>query len=364
MGFLRVSGNVFLVLGLAIGCGGDDKPDSGAGGGSAGKGGASNEAGGRNEAGTAGGSGKGQGGSPTGGTGGSAGGGNAGASGEAGGGGEGGEGGDGGQSPIAFVSKPAGVELIVDDAAKALGFTLRSSNLTQKAAGAQFYKEWFAEVFNGSDEPQCYIQVVADFQSASGVSLLKMDTFASGAAFSVGASGLPATCAAPGETVPMWGNDLDTTSVALDSVTKLRVKIVALARPAAVPHPSTPVLLSSSKNFDKLLGWWTFSGTAKATADIYNVQLEFWGKSGGLVVGKSAAFHSESWLKGESWSFETLAGIESAQLETALPYFGFIDGLKKSLRVVYQGENLKLAELCSAATASWQATEERRARAK
>jgi hypothetical protein len=127
-------------------------------------------------------------------------------------------------------------------------------------------------------------------------------------------------------------------------------------------HPSTPTLTQSAKALDAQLNWWTFSGTATAVEDIYNVKLEFWGKSDGVVVGKSAAFHSEDFLKNTSWSFKTLAGISSPTLDSTTSYFSFIDGLEGELRIVYRGEAAKIAERRGAAIASWQATEERRAK--
>jgi hypothetical protein len=98
-------------------------------------------------------------------------------------------------------------------------------------------------------------------------------------------------------------------------------------------------------------------------ADIYNIKLEYWGKSQGVVVGKAAAFHSTDFLKGASWSFKTLTGIEATTLEGTAGYFSFINGREASARVVYRGEASKIAERKGAAMASWQAAEDRLARA-
>ncbi len=335
---------------LAFACGGDDEPAPSNTAGRSGSAGSSSGAGKSSSAGTAGSAGTAQGGSASGG-----GGGTGGEADDA-----GGSGGEGGAEPgVEFVSKPAGVQLLVDDAAKALGFTVRSSNVTQHPSGDKFYKEWFAEVYNGSDEPQCFIQVAADFQDAAGSSLLKLNTYAYGAGFDLGTLSLTATCAAPGETVPLWSNALDAQSVPIDSIKQLSVEIMAMARPNAVLHPSTPTLNQSTKALDPQLDWWTFSGGATSVADIYNVKLEFWGKSNGVVVGKSAAFHSENFLKGMSWTFETLAGIESETLDSTTSYFSFIDGPQGAARIVYRGESAKIAERRGAAIASWQAAEDR-----
>lgn len=278
-------------------------------------------------------------------------------------GGSDGEGGSGGEQPstTAFVSVPSGVELVVDDAAKALGLTLVSSNFTQKASGNQYYKEWFAEVFNGSKETQCFIEVNADFQDAAGGSLQKLHTYADGPSFELGTSVLTTACAAPGDTVPLWSNALDATSVSLAAIKKLSVELTAMARPQAVIHPSTPKLGKPTQTYDAQLHWWTFSGTATAVADITNVKVEFWGKSGGVVFGKSAAFHSADFLEGDSWSFKTLAGIEVATLDSATPYFDFIDGTALA-RVAYRGEAVELAALRSRVIESRKATEDRLAR--
>lgn len=275
-----------------------------------------------------------------------------------------GMGGESGHVPTEtpFVSKPAGIELVLDDAAKAAGFALVSSNFTQKPSGAEFYREWWAELLNGTDQPQCFIQLAADFQSSSGASLQKLDTYAYGGSFDIGSSvGLTATCAAPGEVVPIWSNALDGTMVAIDSIKKLSIAITATEKPAAILHPSTPTLANFKKTFEQGLQWWTFSGDATATADIYNVKVEIWGKSGGVVVGKTADFHFDNFLKGGLWSFKTSAGIDGATLEAATPYFSFIDGLDTALFVHYDPESAKLVALKQAAADSWKAAEDRKA---
>ncbi len=276
----------------------------------------------------------------------------------------GGMGGEGGSAPeeAPFISKPAGVELVLDDAAQAAGFTLVSSNFTQEPSGAKYYKEWWAELLNGSEQPQCFINLKADFQTAAGASLQKLNTYAYGGTFDIGSAvGLTATCASPGEVVPIWSNALDGTMVAIDSIKKLSITIMATEKPGAVLHSSTPTLANFMQTFEQGLKWWNFSGDATATADIYNVKVEIWGKSGGVVIGKSAAFHSENFLKGTPWSFKTSAGIDVATLEKATPYFSFIDGLDTALFVHYGPEAAKLVALKQAAADSWKAAENRKA---
>jgi hypothetical protein len=288
--------------------------------------------------------------------------GNASAGSDAGMGGEGGSAPDPGEVP--FVSKPTGLEVTFDDAAKAAGFTLVSSNFMQKPSGAQYYRQWFAELRNGTDKPQCFINLKADFQSAAGTSLQKLDTYTYGATFDIGSSvGLTATCAAPGEVVPIWSNALDANMVAVDQIKKLSITVMATEKPTAVVHASTPTLANFKQTFEQGLAWWTFSGDATATADIYNVQVEIWGKSGGVIVGKSAAFHSENFLKASLWQFKTLAGIDVVTLDTAKPYFDFIDGLDSALFVHYDPETAKFVAIKQAAADSWKAAEDRKAHA-
>lgn len=341
---------------FAVNCGGDDEANPPTtSGGSAGTAGTENEAGSESMSGE---SGESPGGSASGGSGGS--GGSLGGGGSSG----GGTAGAGGtpEPAVEFTSKPAGVELVVEPASAALGFTLRSSNISQKPSGGSYYKEWFGEVVNGSDETQCFIQVAADFQNAAGTSLLKLDTYAYGSAFELGTLNLSSTCAAPGETVPLWSNALDAVSVPIDSIKTLSVEIVAMARPTAVLHPSTPALQNPTKALDPQLNWWNCSGTASAVADIYNVKLEFWGKSGGVIVGKSAAFHAEDFLEGDSWAFSTIAGISSPTLDSFKSYFSFINGKESSQRIFYKGEAARLVAVRNAAQLSWKAAEDRYAR--
>jgi len=279
-----------------------------------------------------------------------------------------GMGGEGGSAavpePTTFVSKPAGVELVLDDAAKAAGFTLVSSNFTQKPSGSDFYREWWAELRNGTDQPQCFINVKADFQNAAGDSLQALNTYTYGSTFDIGSSvGLTATCAAPGEVVPIWSNALDGNMVAIDSIKKLGITVMATEKPGAVVHASTPTLANFKQTFEQGLEWWTFSGDVTATADIYNVKIEIWGKSGGVVVGKSAGFHLDNFLKGSLWQFKTDAGIDVPTLESEKSYFSFIDGLDTAPFVHYGPESAKLVALKQAAADSWKAAEERRAHA-
>jgi hypothetical protein len=262
-----------------------------------------------------------------------------------------------------FVSNPVGVQPVLDAEAEAAGYRLVSSNLTQKSSGAtNYYKEWWAEIKNGTSEPQCYIELDADFQSATGTSLLKLHTYAYGGSFDTGTTtGLVATCAAPGETVPIWSNALDATMVPLSSIAKVSITVAALERPDAVAHPSTPTLSNVQKSYDAGLQWWQFSATATATADVYNLKTEFWGKSKGLIVGKSAGFHSGDLLKGQTWQVATIAGIDSTTLDSFTPYVSFIDGLSGALRVRYDAATRKLVDVQQLARSSWKAADERQA---
>ena len=277
--------------------------------------------------------------------------------------------GEGGTAPdpesTSFVTVPAGVELVVDDAATEAGYTLVSSNFTQKPSGSSFYREWWAEVRNDTNQPQCFINLKADFQDASGDSLQQLDTYTYGASFDIGSAvGLTATCAAPGEVVPIWSNALDGNMVPINSIKKLSFTVTATEKPGAVVHASTPTLANFMHVFEQGLKWWNFSGDVTATADIYNVKIEIWGKSGGVVAGKSAAFHAEDFLNGSLWRFKTNAGIDVPALESAKSYINFIDGLESDLFVHYDAETAKLAARKQAAADSWKAAERRKAQAR
>lgn len=302
-------------------------------------------------------------GSPGAGTGGSSGG--KGGTGGSGGGSAAGTAGTGGtpEPEPTFVSNPAGVTPELDEAAEDAGYKLISSNLTQHPSGAtNYYKEWFAEIKNGTSKPQCYIELNADFQSASGTSLLKLHTFAYGRSFDAGSvTGLVSTCAAPGETVPIWSNALDPTMVPLGSIAKVSITVEALERPDAVVHPSTPTLSNLQKKLDTVLEWWQFSATAKSVADVYNLKVEFWGKSAGLVVGKSAGFYDGDFLKGQTWDVATIAGIESTTIDSFTPYVSFLDGVEGALRVRYDAATQKLVDAQQLARVSWKEAEQRQA---
>ena len=261
-----------------------------------------------------------------------------------------GMGGEPGSPVITFESLPAGIELEVDAASKEAGLTLKSSSLIQDTSTALFYTEWRAALYNGTTETQCFIEMTADFQNAAGTSVIEFHTFAYGAGYDTGSGlTLTASCAAPGETVPIWSNDNPMMALPLGSIAKLVVTLTPMARPEAVIHPSTPTLGPLTKEFTAL-EWWQISGMATSTADIYNVKLTFWGKVGEFFVDDCNAFHSEDFLQGQSWAYETITGIDSVELDEVVSHFSFIDGTSTAARI-------RLNERDSAL---WDAADERR----
>jgi hypothetical protein len=257
-------------------------------------------------------------------------------------------------------------ELSPDASTLAAGWTLSSSHLTEKPSASDFYKEWFAELYNGTTSTQCMPEVDADFQDGTGASLLKLHTYAYGPAFDLGDGvGLTGACALPGETLPLWSNALDSFNVPLDSIKKIVLHVQGLDRPKAKLHPSTPTVGTVTKTLDPQLNWWNFSGMATSVADIYNVKIEFWGKSGGFIVGKTDDFHLDNFLKGDVWSFATQAGIDNPTLDSFTQYFDFIDGPQGALRIAYSGEAaVKSAEWRSAVRTEHEAAEARRDQAR
>ena len=72
--------------------------------------------------------------------------------------------------------------------------------------------------------------------------MIKLDTYAKGAAYKLAASKLTSPCVAAGENVPLWTNNIPNMALPLGSIKKLVVKITPLTSPDAVLRPSTPTL--------------------------------------------------------------------------------------------------------------------------
>ena len=292
--------------------------------------------------------------------------GTAGAGGSSGGAGGGaGDGGTGGTSPLTFQSKPAGIELELDAATKASGLTLSTTSITQETTGSLNYVEWLGELVNGSSQTQCLIAVTGDFQTASGSSVIKLDTFAQGAAYDLGLS-VTSPCVAPGGRVPLWTNDLPDLAIKVDTIAKLVVTIEPITSPDAVLHPSTPTLAPVTKTYSATFEAWQIASTATATADIYNVSITFWGKTGGFFVDSEKDFHLENFLAGQTWAIDTAPlGLETETLVEVIPYFSFIDGLKPgaALRRVYDEQTSALLERRDAVQTTWDDARARQLRA-
>ncbi|HVY32322.1 MAG TPA: hypothetical protein VHB79_37555 [Polyangiaceae bacterium] len=356
-----VLGGVCLgVLAFAAACGGDDHnpPQNMAGSSTAGSAGQSAGAAG-DESGGEGGSSSSTGGSSAG-TGGSSAG-TGGSGGTAMVGGNGGSGGSGGVPAAGFQSRPAGIALELDAKSKAAGFTLTTSSITQETTGDLNYVEWLGELVNGTSKTQCLIAISGDFQNAAGTSVTKLDTYAYGPAYDIGLGKLVSTCAAPGEHVPIWSNDLPDVAIDVDSIKKLVVTINPIEKADAKIHPSTPTLSEITKTYSSTFKTWQLAGTATAVADIYNVKITMWGKSGDFFVDSADAFHLDDYLEGTQWAFDTAPlGIESETLTKVIPYFSFLDGLQGAARWVYSEEVKELAATRELAVQGWDAARARR----
>ncbi len=237
--------------------------------------------------------------------------------------------GAGGEPSLTFQSMPAGIELSLDAASQAAGFTLTSASISQDSTTDLFYTEWYGELHNGTKQTQCLIAVTGDFQNAAGQTVIKLDTYAKGAAYKLTSSKVTAPCMAAGENVPLWTNNIPNMALPLSSIKKLVVKVTPLTSPAAVLHPSTPTLPPVIKAYSATHKSWQISGSATATADIYNASLEFWGKSGAFYVDSAKVFHLDNLLNGQVWAFDTAPlGLKTVTLTSMVTYFSFIDGLK------------------------------------
>jgi hypothetical protein len=276
-------------------------------------------------------------------------------------------GGAGGMPPLTFQSKPAGIELELDAAAQAAGFTVSTTSITQETTSTLNYVEWLGELVNGSDETQCLIAVTGDFQTATGSTVIKFDTYAYGAAYDLGTLDSSSPCVPAGGRVPLWSNDLPDVAIAIGSIKKLVVSVDPLPSPDAVLHPSTPSLAPVTKTYSDTYDAWQIASSATATADIYNVSITFWGKTGGFFVDSEKDFHLENFLTGQTWAIDTAPlGLETVTLDEVVPYFSFINGLNPSsaLRRVYDEKTSALLERGDAVLTNWNATRARRLQAR
>lgn len=107
----------------------------------------------------------------------------------------------------------------------------------------------------------------------------------------------------------------------------LLVTITPLTRPQALLHPPTlaPWIQTYSDKYEA----WQLATTATWTADIYNVSITFWGKSGDFFVDNQGDYHLEDFEQGSTWAIDTAPlELETATLTEFVPYFDFIDGTK------------------------------------
>jgi hypothetical protein len=352
-----------VLFALTTGCGSsDDKgttPTAGTGGlestgGKAAGGGGSSAT---SDAGQAGTSGTSDGGAPT------TGGGGAGGSG----GSSAGSAGTGGAPPVTptFKSLPAGIQLTLAPES-APGLALATTSITQETTTTLFYTEWLGELYNETDEPQCLIQVSGDFQDASGVSVIKFDTYAYGEPYKIGTSKLASSCIPPHESMPVWANDLPMEALAIASIKKLVLEVTPFQTTGAIPHPSTPTIGALTKTYSTTFKRWQISGTATATANIYNASITFWGKSGDFYVDNQKVYHLEDLLMGTSWAFDTMpvGGLETATLTSVLPLVTFIDGLQGASASIHtlDPQNAAIVRKRNDALTVWQGAADLRAR--
>ena len=254
------------------------------------------------------------------------------------------------------------------DPASGEGLALGTTSITQDTGGSLFYTEWLGELYNLTDEPQCLIQITGDFQDASGVSVVKFNSYAYGDPYKIGTSALVSSCIPPHQSRPVWSNAIPGEALAIASVKKLVFKVTPFALGATqnpIPHPSTPTLGALTKTYNASFNEWAIAGKATATADIYNASLTFWAKSGDFFVDNEKVYHLENLLKGTSWSFDTSPlGVETTTLTSVLPLFSFIDGLKGANASIHAGDPLTIALLRrrNEAVGAWQNAVDLRAR--
>lgn len=280
--------------------------------------------------------------------------------------GDGGRGGDseaGGSGGAAepggsVLSRPAGIQLVIDNPDEARGLTFSSIHVRRDDR----YVEWFGELFNAGDEVQCLAEVESIFQDGSGATVVDFRSYAAGPAYDVGTPKLPSPCVAPGESVPVWSNRFvdEEVVVDLDAIETLVATIDALPVPDAVLHPATPTLSELERTYSAEYEAWVISGTATATADINTVRLEFWGKDGDFFVGSDFAYHGEDFLAGETWEASTAPlGIAATSLTEVVGYFSFITGLGAEARVHFDARARELNERRNDAARSFEETRAR-----
>ena len=275
--------------------------------------------------------------------------------------------GTGGAPPVAptFKSLPAGIQLTIA-AESAPGLALATTSITQETATTLFYTEWLGELYNATDEPQCLIQVSGDFQDASGVSVIKFDTYAYGQPYKLGTSKLASSCIPPHESMPVWANNLPMKVLPIASIKTLVLKVTPFKTTGAVPHPSTPTIGALTKTYSTTFKRWQISGLATAVADIYNVNITFWGKTGDFYVDNQKVYHLDNLLKDTTWAFDTMpvGGLEAETLTSVLPLVSFIDGLQGASASIHalDPQSVAIVRKGNDALTVWQSALDLRAR--
>jgi hypothetical protein len=192
------------------------------------------------------------------------------------------------------------------------------------------YVEWFAEVKNSGTKPVCLAHVKVTFESATGAVVQSLDGYAAADPYKTSSS-LSSACIGVGKTGVVWTNDLPSTAINLASIKTAKVTIDASsAFDGAVPHPMAPTTSGAITLHSRLgSGYWSVTGEATAVGTIYNVKEDvYMVDAAGFVVDNLAAFHSETFLQGDKWSFETISAYEGAKPANFRMFTTFIEGAK------------------------------------
>ncbi len=271
-----------------------------------------------------------------------------------------------GNHPMGTLSNLPGVDFQVSTMGAAAGLTVASSNLLQDTGGL-VYVEWFAEVKNSGTQPVCLAHVKVTFESATGAVVETLDGYAAADPYK-SASTLSTACIGPGKTGVVWTNDLPSTAIALDSIKTAKITIDASSVfDGAVPHPMAPTIAGAAITQHSKLGAgsWAVSGQATATDTIYNVKEDvYFIDAAGFAIDNLGAFHLETFLKGEQWSFETISGYRGTKPASFRMFTSFIEGAHPPQLSDFDlsAARASFGSLAGGEFARWRALDEVRAR--
>ena len=248
----------------------------------------------------------------------------------------------GGDLPIGTASNLPGVDFQITEGSGA-DLELVSSNLTVDSVTN--YVEWFAEVRNNGPKPACFVQVAVDFTTTAGVPIESLNSYAAGDPYEIGSPDSVSTCIGHGASGVVWANDIPNTAPTLADINVAKVKLTQSDLGAtAVPHPSTPTLITAAITQHSQLGpgYWSLTGKSSAVATVYNVKADVYLESAaGLIVKNPAAFHLDTLTIGTEWDFETLTGYKGDKPTKYLFFWSFLNGAKGAV----QAQSLNVAGL-------------------